>query len=212
MGPSGSGKSTLLHCLAGLIAPDSGTIQIGSTTITGLSDAHMTRFRRRQMGLIFQDFNLIPTLTAEENVALPLLLDRAGKNATQRAAELLDLLGLAQRRHHTPDTLSGGERQRVAIARALVTHPTVVLADEPTGNLDSPAAHAFCSLLKKMNEQTGCAILLVTHDPVVAATAQSVHILKDGQIGEQFETHGDPTQVAQHYLKAMQGSTFHDHL
>ena len=167
MGPSGSGKSTFLHLLAGLISADAGTIEIGGKALTGLGDDALTLFRRRHIGLIFQDFNLIPTLTAEENVSLPLLLDGTEGNGRGRVAELLATLGLENRRHHLPAKLSGGERQRVAIARALAGNPDVVLADEPSGNLDSPAARALCDLLRQLNRKLGCTILVVSHDPTL---------------------------------------------
>ncbi len=144
MGPSGSGKSTFLHLLAGLLAADAGTIEIGGKALVGLDDKALTLFRRRHIGLIFQDFNLIPTLTAEENVALPLLLDGTEAKHRDHVSALLETLGLAHRRNHLPAKLSGGERQRVAIARALAGNPDVVLADEPSGNLDSPAALSLC--------------------------------------------------------------------
>lgn len=202
MGPSGSGKSTLLHLLAGLITADSGVIRVGGTSIRELSDHAVTCFRRRRIGLIFQDFNLIPTLTAEENIVLPLLLDRQKPDAAQIDA-LLARLGLTHRRSHVPLKLSGGERQRVAIARALVTRPALVLADEPTGNLDSPAGRAFCDLLRTMNEEEGCTIFMVSHDPVVAATAERVHLLKDGRFVESFDTGHDASRVANRYLGTM---------
>ena len=202
MGPSGSGKSTLLHLLAGLITADGGEIRVGGTSIRELSDHDVTCFRRRRIGLIFQDFNLIPTLTAEENIALPLLLDRQKPDAAQIDA-LLARLGLTHRRSHVPIKLSGGERQRVAIARALVTRPDLVLADEPTGNLDSPAGRAFCELLRKMNEEEGCTIFMVSHDPVVAATAKRVHLLKDGRFVDGFDTGHDASRVANRYLETM---------
>ena len=202
MGPSGSGKSTLLHLLAGLITADTGDIRIGGVAITSMSDNEVTCFRRRRIGLIFQDFNLIPTLTAEENIALPLLLDRKTPDAKEIDA-LLAKLGLSHRRSHVPLKLSGGERQRVAIARALVTKPDIVLADEPTGNLDSPAGRAFCELLRKMNEEDGCTILLVSHDPVVAAAAKRVHLLKDGRFVDCFDTNHDAALVSSRYLETM---------
>ena len=202
MGPSGSGKSTLLHLLAGLITADGGDIRVGGVSIRAMSDHDVTCFRRRRIGLVFQDFNLIPTLTAEENIALPLLLDRKAPDAAQIDA-LLERLGLTQRRAHVPHKLSGGERQRVAIARALVTKPDIVLADEPTGNLDSPAGRAFCGLLRQMNEEEGCTILMVSHDPVVAATAKRVHLLKDGRFVDCFETGHDAARVASRYLETM---------
>jgi len=202
MGASGSGKSTLLHLIAGLLQPDAGRIVVGGADMTRMRDAEATRFRRRRIGLIFQDFNLIPTLTAEENIALPLLLDRR-PDSEGRVEALMARLGLTERRHHPPAKLSGGERQRVAIARALAGRPAVVLADEPTGNLDSPAAQAFCKLLRALNAETRCAILLVTHDPVIAATASRVHILRDGRFVDGFDTQGDSTRVAEHYLAVM---------
>lgn len=202
MGPSGSGKSTLLHLLAGLITADSGDIRIGGVSITSMNDHDVTCFRRRRIGLIFQDFNLIPTLTAEENIVLPLLLDRKTPDPKE-VDSLLAKLGLTQRRTHVPLKLSGGERQRVAIARALVTHPDIVLADEPTGNLDSPAGRAFCDLLRKMNEEEGCTILMVSHDPVVAAAAKRVHLLKDGHFAGCFETEHDAALVSTRYLETM---------
>lgn len=202
MGPSGSGKSTLLHLLAGLLSPDAGTISIGGNDITEMNDHDMTVFRRRHIGLIFQDYNLLQTLTAEENIALPLLLDHA-KNNGDRIEKLMETLGLTPRRKHLPTKLSGGERQRVAIARALAGSPTVVLADEPTGNLDSPAAHEFCTLMNTLNGETGCAILMVTHDPVIAASAEKIHILRDGKFMDSFETLGNPQLVSERYLSAM---------
>lgn len=203
MGQSGSGKSTLLHLMAGLLNPDDGEIIIGGKEISKLNDEKRTIFRRKHIGLIFQDFNLIPTLTAEENVMLPLLLDR--KHDSSKALELLDLLGLSNRRTHLPSQLSGGERQRIAIARALVTNPQIVLADEPTGNLDSPAAHDLCTLLKKLNKETKCSILMVSHDPVVSAAAEKVHVLKDGGIVGSFTTEGNPHTVSERYLAAIEG-------
>jgi len=202
MGPSGSGKSTLLHLLAGLITADGGDIRIGGVSISSMNDTDVTCFRRRRIGLIFQDFNLIPTLTAEENIVLPLLLDRKTPDAGAVGA-LLEKLGLTSRRTHVPLKLSGGERQRVAIARALVTHPDIVLADEPTGNLDSPAGRAFCGLLRKMNEEDGCTILMVSHDPVVAAAAKRVHLMKDGRFVDCFNTRNDAALVSSRYLETM---------
>lgn len=202
MGPSGSGKSTLLHLLAGLITSEGGDIRIGGVSISAMNDNDVTCFRRRRIGLIFQDFNLIPTLTAEENIALPLLLDRKVPDP-QKIEALLAKLGLTNRRTHVPLKLSGGERQRVAIARALVTQPDIVLADEPTGNLDSPAGRAFCELLGKMNQEEGCTILMVSHDPVVAATAQRVHLLKDGRFVDCFETQHNAALVSSRYLETM---------
>lgn len=202
MGPSGSGKSTLLHLLAGLLSPDTGEIRVGGARLSAMTDSAATCFRRRRIGLIFQDFNLIPTLTAEENIVLPLLLDRRTPHAGELAA-LLERLGLTALRHRTPAKLSGGERQRVAIARALVTAPDLVLADEPTGNLDSPAGHAFCELLRCIHAERGCTILLVSHDPVVAAAAERVHLLKDGRLIGEMETRHDPARISGRYVAAM---------
>ncbi len=202
MGASGSGKTTLLHLLAGLLTPDAGSVTIEGQEITTLADETATKFRRRRIGLIFQEFNLIPTLTAAENVALPLLLDRR-QPEQKRLDELLERLGLSQRRHHLPSQLSGGERQRVAIARALVNDPALVLADEPTGNLDSPAGRDFCSLLREMNQTSGCTILLVSHDPIVAAAATRTHLMRDGRLAECFETHNDSALLSQRYLASM---------
>ncbi len=203
MGPSGSGKSTLLHLLGGLLTADSGEIKIGGVAINGMRDEEVTRFRRRRIGLIFQDFNLIPTLNVEENIVLPLLLDRERPDS-ERVEGLMERLKLRERSRHLPSMLSGGERQRVAIARALITKPEVVLADEPTGNLDSPAGRSFCELLHQMNREEGCTILLVSHDPVVAATAQRVHLLKDGKFAGSFATDNDAVTVSNLYLKTMQ--------
>lgn len=202
MGPSGSGKSTFLHLVAGLISPDSGEIEIGGERTTGLSDHDMTVFRRRRIGLIFQDFNLIPTLTAEENVALPLILDGTEGKCRERVDGLLRTLGLENRRGHLPSKLSGGERQRVAIARALAGNPDIVLADEPTGNLDSPAAKSFCDLLGRLNREMGCSILVVSHDPVVAASAGRIHLLRDGAFIDDFAADG-VEGVMERYLAAM---------
>lgn len=203
MGPSGSGKSTLLHLLGGLLSADKGEIKIGGVAINGMRDEEVTRFRRRRIGLIFQDFNLIPTLNVEENIVLPLLLDREVPD-TSRVEGLMARLKLSERRRHLPSKLSGGERQRVAIARALITKPDVVLADEPTGNLDSPAGRSFCELLDQINKEEGCTILLVSHDPVVAATAQQVHLLKDGKFAGSFATGNDAATVSTRYLETMQ--------
>jgi putative ABC transport system ATP-binding protein len=191
MGASGSGKSTLLHLMAGLAQPDRGRVVINGTDITALNDRELTLFRRHQIGLIFQAFNLIPTLTAEENVLLPLMLD--GRNGQVRRAkvnELLETLGIAGRRTHRPDAMSGGEQQRVAIGRALVADPAVILADEPTGNLDSGNSRSVCELLRDLSTVHGKTIVMVTHEPTVAAYAQEVAVLKDGHLIERFPTEG----------------------
>ncbi len=201
MGPSGSGKSTFLHLLAGLLAPDHGVIEIGGATVSDMNDTQRTLHRRRHIGLIFQDFNLLPTLTAGENAMLPLLLD--GRKDMSSVVNIMRLLGIEDLSGRMPGTLSGGERQRVAIARALATSPDVVLADEPTGSLDSPAAHDFCRLLRQINAETGSAVLLITHDPIIAAYSSKVHLLKDGRFEGSFGTESDPAAVSKKYLEAM---------
>jgi putative ABC transport system ATP-binding protein len=189
MGASGSGKSTLLHLVAGLTSPDSGRILINDVDISTMPDRDLTLFRRRSIGLVFQSFNLIPTLSARDNVALPLLLD--GKNGTgvnTRADELLATLGLSHRGHHRPDMMSGGEQQRVAIGRALVSDPAVILADEPTGNLDSTSSKSVCELLRDLCAIHGKTIVMVTHEPSVATFAQEVAVMKDGKLIDRFPT------------------------
>jgi len=191
MGASGSGKSTLLHLMAGLTHADSGRVVVNETDLGSLSDGQLTRFRRRHVGLIFQSFNLIPTLTAFDNVILPLALDgRDDQAARAKVGELLRTLGLESRREHRPDAMSGGEQQRVAIGRALVGDPTVILADEPTGNLDSANSRGVCELLRDLSQVHGRTIVMVTHEPSVAAYASDVVILRDGQLIDRFATEG----------------------
>ena len=183
MGPSGSGKSTLLHLLGGLDTASDGEIVLDGRRLTHLSDDEITVVRRRQIGFIFQFFNLLPTLTAAENVALPLLIDGRSLNAYQeRIDELLTLVGLADRRNHKPDQLSGGQQQRVAVARALITDPAIVLADEPTGNLDSQAGGDILRLLRRACDEKEQTIVMVTHDPRAAEFADRVVQLQDGRI------------------------------
>ena len=203
MGPSGSGKSTVLHLAAGLLACRAGTIAVGGTEVTALSDRAAAKFRRRHVGVVFQSFNLLETLTVAENVALPVRLDHAAPDRARLGA-LLAKLGLADKAARRPAALSGGERQRVAIARALFAEPDVILADEPTGNLDVVAAKALCALLRALNADERSAILLVTHDPVVAAAATRVHFLKDGAVAASLETRHDPALVARRYLETYQ--------
>lgn len=200
MGPSGSGKSTFLHLAAGLLLPESGTIAVGGQDVTAMGDAAATRFRRRHEGVVFQAFNLLETLTVRENVALPVRLDHGRPDAV-RVAELVGKLGLAGKEDRLPSELSGGERQRVAIARALYAKPDVILADEPTGNLDAKSSHAICDLLRDLNRTERSAILLVTHDPVVAAAATRVCFLRDGRIAADFATGHDPAAISARYLE-----------
>lgn len=192
MGASGSGKSTLLHLMAGLTTADEGQVVVNGQDIGTLDDKKLTLFRRRQIGLVFQSFNLIPTLSAEENILLPLMLDGHGGNGhVRRVDDLLRTLGLDKRRHHRPDAMSGGEQQRVAIGRALVTDPAVILADEPTGNLDSVNSRSVCELLRDLSVKHGRTIVMVTHEPTVAAYAREVAVLKDGRLVSRFDTEPD---------------------
>ncbi len=202
MGPSGSGKSTLLNVLAGLLPPDAGEVAVAGQSLIGLSDRELTLLRRRKVGIIFQDCNLIPTLTVSENIALPALLD--GRTLPEaRLAQLLEGVGLTNRRDQPADRLSGGEAQRTAIARAFASEPGIILADEPTGNLDSPAARDFCATLTRLNKALGTAILLISHDPQVAAAAETVHVLRDGVICGVFATEHEPAVVSGHYLECL---------
>jgi putative ABC transport system ATP-binding protein len=182
MGPSGAGKSTLLHLMGGLDTPSDGDVVLGDRRLAHLSDDEITIVRRRQMGFIFQFFNLLPTLSAAENVALPLLIDgKRLEDYASRVDELLDLVGLADRRDHRPDQLSGGEQQRVAIARAFVTDPKIVLADEPTGNLDSRSGTIILELLRRTCKELNKTVVMVTHDPRAASYADRVVFLRDGK-------------------------------
>ncbi len=181
VGPSGSGKSTLLGLLAGLDRPTQGTIHIHGTNITTLAESSMARFRRQYIGYVFQAFHLIPTLTALENVALPLELQGVA-TGEKRAKTLLQAVGLEQRFHHYPIQLSGGEQQRVALARAFICQPPLLLADEPTGNLDSVTGNLVIDLLWQLYEQHDSTLILVTHDTELAARAQRILTLRDGSI------------------------------
>ncbi len=181
MGPSGSGKSTLLHLMGGLDRPSSGRVILDDQAIEGLSDDDLSKFRRRKLGFIFQFFNLLPTLTALENVALPRLLDKESmKTIEPKAKELLKMMGLAKRLDHRPAQLSGGEMQRVAIARALVSSPLLILADEPTGNLDSKTGETILKLLADMVREHGQTIVMVTHDLNAASHGSRLIRLRDG--------------------------------
>jgi putative ABC transport system ATP-binding protein len=181
MGPSGSGKSTLMHCLAGLDRPTSGSVTIDGTEITNLDDKRLTDLRRDKIGFIFQAFNLLAVLTAEENVTLPLTI--AGRDVDQAWVDkLIDTVGLGDRRHHRPSELSGGQQQRVAIARALVTRPAVVFADEPTGNLDSKSSAEVLRLLRNAVDEFGQTVVMVTHDAEAASVGDRLVVLRDGRI------------------------------
>jgi putative ABC transport system ATP-binding protein len=202
MGASGSGKSTLLHLCAALDRADSGTIKIAGQQLETMSESQLTLFRRRRIGVVFQQFNLIPTLSAYENIALPLLLD--GQDAKARSGHidnLLRILKMTQRADHRPDALSGGEQQRVAIARALVMEPPVLFADEPTGNLDSHTADQFWSLLEEAARSSSTTVVMVTHEPSAARHAHRVVVLKDGQVSGEFspESFDDAGALAAHY-------------
>jgi putative ABC transport system ATP-binding protein len=181
MGPSGSGKSTLLHCLAGLDHPTSGTVEIDGTALAGLSDRELTVLRRSAIGFIFQSFNLLPMLSAFDNVELPLRI-AGNRDGGDRVRAVLEDVGLADRASHRPSELSGGQQQRVAIARALVSEPTVIFADEPTGNLDSASGHEILELLRRAVDESGRTVVMVTHDPRAATIADRVVLLSDGHV------------------------------
>lgn len=183
MGPSGSGKSTLLHLIAAMDKPTTGEIQVLGTNLRNLSDKQVAHWRNEHIGFIFQSFNLIPVLTALENVELPLKLTRLGKKERLEHAETaLRLVGLEDRFHHLPKQLSGGQEQRVAIARAIVTDPALILADEPTGNLDAAAAEDVLTMLSRLNREFGKTVVIVTHDPHAAKFARTVRHLEKGQL------------------------------
>ncbi|MHA7180939.1 ABC transporter ATP-binding protein [Arthrobacter sp. MDB2-24] len=181
MGPSGSGKSTLMHCLAGLDSIDAGRLWIGGTDITGLADAALTRLRRERVGFVFQAFNLVPTLTAEQNITLPVAL-AGGTVDTAWLQQISSSLGLTDRLSHRPHELSGGQQQRVAVARALLTRPDVIFGDEPTGNLDSATGAEVLSLLRRSCREMGRSIIMVTHDPVAASYADRILLMRDGAL------------------------------
>ncbi len=192
MGPSGCGKSTLLHLVGGLDRPSAGRVMLDGQDIAQLDDNTLTELRRRKMGFVFQFFNLIPVLTALENAALPLILDGIKpEQAHARAAQWLERMGLNDRLHSRPDQLSGGQQQRVAIARALVAEPALILADEPTGNLDSRAGDEIAGLLRQITTEWGRSVMMVTHDPRIAAYADRIVFLKDGKIVDQARLNGE---------------------
>lgn len=194
MGPSGSGKSTLLNMLAGLDSPDSGEVFIGETPISGLSDRKLTAIRRDRIGFVFQSFNLVPAMNAEENILLPSQL--SGTTPDRRIfRRMVDLLGLGERLNHRPHELSGGQQQRVAVARALVSQPEVIVADEPTGNLDSTSGEEVLRILRASVDELGQTVVMVTHDPRAAARADRVVLLADGRLAGEL-TAPTPESVA----------------
>lgn len=206
MGPSGSGKSTLLHLLGGLDKPTDGEITLAGNKLSLLDDKETTLVRRHNVGFVFQFYNLLPTLTAEENILLPILIDgKDGKQYQERLDTVLKLVGLESRRRHKPDQLSGGEQQRVSIARAMITEPAIVLADEPTGNLDSKTGRIIMELLRRSCDELGQTIIVVTHDPRSAAYADRVVFLQDGAVAYQisFSELDDLAQRRQLVIDAM---------
>ncbi len=205
MGPSGCGKSTLLHLVGGLDRPTEGRVLLDGRDLTALRDDDLAALRRRRIGFVFQFYNLIPVLTALENAALPLLLDGVKPTeAHRRAEEWLRRLGMGDRLHYRPDQLSGGQQQRVAIARALVAEPDLILADEPTGNLDSRAGDEIAALLRRIASEWGRTVLLVTHDPRVAAHADRILFMKDGRIMDETRLAGSGDDEAQALRERME--------
>ncbi len=201
MGPSGCGKSTLLHLLGGLDRPTEGSVSIGGQELTGLSDTALSELRRRKIGFVFQFYNLLPVLNAAENASLPLLLDGVRAPAAQgKGMEWLRKVGLPDRAKHRPSQLSGGQQQRVSIARALVADPALILADEPTGNLDTHSSDEIAALLRKVADEWGRAVVMVTHDPRIAAYADRIVFLKDGTIVDERKLAGgrDEASVKAH--------------
>ncbi|MFD3158734.1 ABC transporter ATP-binding protein (plasmid) [Haloimpatiens sp. FM7330] len=183
MGPSGSGKSTFLYILGGLIKPTSGNVILNGKSINDLSDKDLSKIRRMDIGFIFQFYNLIPTLSIEENIAMPVLLNKEPiKKYKKKIDKLIDMVGLNHRKRHKPSQLSGGEQQRVALARALINDPKVILADEPTGNLDSKTSEEILNLLRNLSSKHGKTLVMVTHDPNVAQYADNRITIKDGSI------------------------------
>ena len=204
MGASGSGKSTLLNVLGGLLPPDSGTVTVDGLDLGSMSDAALTVYRRDRVGFIFQMFNLVGTLNVEENILLPSLAG-GKKVASSTLDTMIEKVGLSHRRHAMPDTLSGGEQQRVAIARALVSGPALVLADEPTGNLDSENTRLMGDLFRDLHRTQGCAFVLVTHAPDVAMWADRVIVLKDGRIVDDRPTadFAGPVELSSFYERTL---------
>jgi len=187
MGPSGSGKSTLLHLLGGLDSPSGGNVVLAGESLAELSERQATLVRRHNIGFVFQFFNLLPTLSAEENILLPVIIDgKDPRKFEDQLVNLLDLIGLLERRSHKPDQLSGGEQQRVAIARALITQPAILLADEPTGNLDTKTGTAIMELLRRSCDEFNQTVIVVSHDPRASAYADRVIFLRDGDIVNEY--------------------------
>jgi putative ABC transport system ATP-binding protein len=202
MGPSGSGKSTCVNMVGALDIPTKGHIYLDCKDISKMHESDLAQIRGRKIGFIFQQFNLIPTLTALENVMLPMMFQNKERTKRiERAKKLMDMVGLGDRMHHKPNELSGGQQQRVAIARALSNDPEVVLADEPTGNLDSRTGHQVIEMLNKLHEEEGKTIIMVTHDPEVAEHADRVEFLKDGQI---VKSRQRLKKLEKHYLRGEQ--------
>ncbi len=204
MGPSGCGKSTLLHCAAGLDTPTSGSVRVGTTELNGLGDRQLTQLRRDRIGFIFQAFNLLPTLTASENITLPLAL--AGRKPDQQWLDrVVAMVGLSERLGHRPAELSGGQQQRVAVARALASRPAIVFGDEPTGNLDSRAGAEVLGFLRDSVRELGQTVVMVTHDPVAAGYADRVVFLADGRLVDEM-AHPTPDRVLDAMLRLSGGS------
>ncbi len=203
MGASGSGKSTLLHLLAGLDVPDAGEVEVAGRRLDTLDERGLTRFRRHEIGIVFQQFNLIPTMTARENIELPgLLAGTPAPTLRARSGELLETLGMSARADHRPEALSGGEQQRVAIARGLLFSPRVLLADEPTGNLDSASSAVLWRLLGRIADEHEMTVVMVTHEPAAAAHCRRVVVLHDGRVTGHIETEGlDGGRVATEYQR-----------
>lgn len=205
MGPSGSGKTTLLNCISGIDAPDSGSVRLGDRTIDYTSEVERTRLRRHHIGMVFQFFNLIPTLTVEENVRLPFLIAKEDNpQRLNRVQSLLQEVGMTQRLHHFPSQLSGGEMQLVSIARALVHAPELLLADEPTGNVNPQVGRSIMRILRNTTAHAGTGVLMATHSPEHAAWADRVCFLKDGAICAEIEQHGEVQNAARIHGKLLE--------
>jgi putative ABC transport system ATP-binding protein len=188
VGPSGSGKSTLFHIIGGLTPPTSGSIRVGGEDLAAMSDAGRTRLRQRTVGFVFQKFNLLPNLTARDNIAMARFLAGNDSKPEPKFEEALQMLGIAGRLDHKPSALSGGEQQRIAIARAIVNHPAILLADEPTGNLDTENSNVVLKLLRDLNQQIGQTILMITHNPEAAAYGHHIVHMRDGHIIDRTST------------------------